>query len=117
MSKEATLSPTPEMMSVEEKAFLLKAVWTALRTPVWTKDDITEFGKAVFFNLDKQLPELNRAVFERIIPSLVKIRDSLAVQLMKHSIEFIAAKEQEKVKEQEQPSPVVAPESIEEKSP
>lgn len=67
------------VLNKEEKAFLMKALWKALQAPTWTKDDLIEFGKAIFSKLT--LGKMSEKTFERILPFLSKITDSLGQQL------------------------------------
>lgn len=66
-------------LSKEEKAFLMKALWKALQTPAWTKDELVELGKAIFAK--ETLGKMADKRFEIIYPNLVKIVESLGVQL------------------------------------
>lgn len=78
MATEAKKSEE-SVLNKEEKAFLMKALWKALQSPTWTKDDLIEFGKAIFSKLT--LGKMSEKTFDRILPFLSKITDSLGQQL------------------------------------
>jgi hypothetical protein len=61
--------PEPEAeMTKEEKKFLIKALWEALVTPRWTKDELIDFGMAIFSK--KPLKEMEEKTFNKILPFL-----------------------------------------------
>lgn len=71
-------------LSKEEKAFFLKAIWQSLQEPEWTKDDLIEFGKAIF---DKEsLKTMNDTRFAQIFPFLEKITHALTEKIRTNTI-------------------------------
>lgn len=89
-------APIDELMTKQEKAFLLKAIWTSLQAPDWDKDDLVDFGKAIFTKT--QLKDLNEAAFGKFLKYMTQITDKLGLLLAEHSratIEEIEKKEKE----------------------
>lgn len=76
MAEDEKTSPG---MSSEEMAFLTKALWAALQSPTWLKDDLIDFGKAIFSK--KSLKGMDDKVFDKIFPFLRQISTHLANQL------------------------------------
>jgi hypothetical protein len=85
-------------LSKEEKAFLMKALWRALQSPAWTKDELVELGKAIF--VKETLGKMTDKRFEIIYPNLVKIVESLGAQLADQA-SIMQKKEDEKKDEDE----------------
>jgi hypothetical protein len=83
MATEAKESESKSGMSKEDKAFLMKAVWKALQSPTWTKDDLIAFGKAIFSK--QTLSQMPEKVFEGVYTFLSTITDSLGEQLAKEA--------------------------------
>jgi hypothetical protein len=72
------LRPPLPPLSKEEIAFLIKAMWTALRAPKWTfknRKDLEKLGEAIF--ADKELRDIDDALYDRIFPHLLVIATSL----------------------------------------
>lgn len=84
-------------MSREEKKVLMRALWGALLSPPWTKDDLITFGKAIFAK--KSLKEMDDATFNAIFPFLDKVTTDLGSKLSE------AAEEQRGPKEEEAKAP------------
>jgi hypothetical protein len=66
----------------EEIAFLIKALWAALKSPGWTfktRKDLEKLGEALFSG--KELRELDDALYERLAPHLVTIATHLGTTL------------------------------------
>lgn len=82
-------------LSKEEKAFLMKALWKALQSPTWTKDELVELGKAIFAK--ESLGKMADKRFEIIYPNLVAIVESLGAQLAEQAATM--QKEEEKGKD------------------
>lgn len=70
---------TTATLTAEEKKILMKAIWGALQTPEWTKDNLIDFGKAI--HSKKSLKELDDKAFEKIFPFLEKVTISLGDKL------------------------------------
>ena len=80
----------------EEIAFLIKAMWGALRAPKWTfknRKDLEKLGEAIFAG--KELRDLDDELYDRIFPHLFAIashlRDTLRNQTPYHEITLTAA--------------------------
>lgn len=86
-------------LTKEEKAFLIKALWKALQSPSWTKDNLIELGKAIFAK--QTLKEMPDARFEIIYPKLVSIAESLGVQLAEQAASMQKKEDEEKEDEGE----------------
>jgi hypothetical protein len=89
----------PMELTKQEKKTLMRALWSALLEPKWTKDDLIDFGKAIFAK--KSLREMDDKVFEQIFPFLDEITASLGRKLQIAAIEEAALSppEQEQGKE------------------
>lgn len=98
-----------DFMTKEQKAFLLQAIWSSLQVPSWTKDDLIEFGKAIF--VKKSLAKLDEKIFLKIFPFLTEITNALGIQLMEHSLENQAKEEAEKTAAATAAAPAPAPEA------
>ena len=70
---EVTLSPEDK----KERALIIKALWESLQEPAWTKDDLIDFGKAIFAK--KTLKKMDDKTFVKIFPFL----EATAVALIK----------------------------------
>ena len=68
-----------ESLSREEQAFLIKILWESLQAPPWSRDDLIEFGKAIFGKTP--LKDLDPKKFDRLFPFLKQITDSLGTKL------------------------------------
>ena len=68
-----------ESLNREEQAFLIKILWEALQVPPWSRDDLIEFGKAIFGKTP--LKDLDPKKFDRLFPFLVQITNNLGVKL------------------------------------
>lgn len=88
MATEAKEKDGDKEMSKEEKAFLVNAIWTALQAPQWSKDDLINFGKAIFTRVTLQ--KMADKTFEQVFPFLSKIADSLGVQLTEQAEKQLA---------------------------
>ncbi len=93
MATENENTKEESTLSKEEKAFLMRAIWKALQTPSWTKDDLVELGKAIF--VKQSLKEMPDKRFEIIYPNLVKIVESLGVQLAEQAAVMQKKEEEE----------------------
>jgi len=76
-------------MTKEEKSFLMLALWDALIEPKWTKDDLIDFGKAIFTK--KKLKDMTDAEFGKVFPFLTNITVELGRKLTKKAEEAISA--------------------------
>jgi len=85
-------------MSNEEMAFLTKTLWEALQTPRWLKNDLIEFGMAIFSK--KSLKAMDDKVFARIFPFLQQVAESMAEKLAEKANAVAAEFEAESVKEE-----------------
>lgn len=75
---DSSEKPTLPPMTREEIAFLIKAMWAALRAPGWTfknRKDLEKLGEAIFAG--KDLRDLDDALYDRIFPHLVTIATHL----------------------------------------
>ena len=68
-----------ETLSKEELAYLIKIVWDALQAPSWSRDDLIEFGKAIFGKTP--LKELDPKKFNQLFPFLKSIAEHLGAKL------------------------------------
>ena len=68
-----------ESLSREEQAFLIKILWESLQAPSWSRDDLIEFGKAIFGKTP--LKDLDPKKFNQLFPFLKQITDSLGIKL------------------------------------
>ena len=68
-----------ETLSKEELAYLIKIVWEALQAPSWSRDDLIEFGKAIFGKTP--LKELDPKKFNQLFPFLKSIAEHLGIKL------------------------------------
>ena len=68
-----------ESLSREEQAFLIKILWESLQAPPWSRDDLIEFGKAIFGKTP--LKDLDPKKFNQLFPFLKQITDSLGIKL------------------------------------
>jgi hypothetical protein len=68
-----------ESLSREEQAFLIKILWEALQAPSWSRDDLIEFGKAIFGKTP--LKDLDPKKFNQLFPFLKQITDNLGIKL------------------------------------
>ena len=71
----------PSKMSREDTAFYIRAMWTALLTPKWLRDDLIELGKAVFAK--EALGSMDDTLFARLIPHLTEMANILGAQVAK----------------------------------
>ena len=71
--------PKHETLTREEQAFLIKVQWEALQAPSWTRDDIIEFGKAIYAKT--ALKDLDPKKFNQLFPFLKQITDHLGIKL------------------------------------
>jgi len=72
----------PPPLSKEEVAYLMRAVWEALRAPKWGKSnrkDLEKLGLALLE--DKSLKELDDSLYDRIAPHLVVVATALGETL------------------------------------
>jgi hypothetical protein len=70
---------THELLSKEELAYLIKVVWEALQSPSWSRDDLIEFGKAIFGKTP--LKDLEPKKFNQLFPFLKSIAEHLGIKL------------------------------------
>jgi len=99
MEKDST-EQTENHLSLEEKAFLLNTIWEALLTPQWTKDDLIDFGKAIFSK--QKLNKMNSATFSKVFPFLQSVSNTVGEKLSKRAQELELVESQEvETKEQE----------------
>ena len=68
-----------ESLSREEQAFLIKILWESLQAPPWSRDDLIEFGKAIFGKTP--LKDLDPKKFNQLFPFLKLITDNLGIKL------------------------------------
>ena len=68
-----------ETLSREELAYLIKILWEAQQAPSWNRDDLIEFGKAIFGKTP--LKELDPKIFNRLFPHLKTMAEHLGVKL------------------------------------
>ena len=68
-----------EQLSREEQAFLIKILWEALLAPPWSRDDLIEFGKAIFGKTP--LKDLDPKRFTQLFPFLKQITAHLGDKL------------------------------------
>lgn len=73
--------PDPNKMSREDIAFYIRAMWTALLTPKWLRDDLINLGKAVFAK--EALASMDDALFAKMIPHLTEMATVLGSQVAK----------------------------------
>ena len=66
-------------LTKEELAWLIKALVESLEIPDWTKDDLIEFGKAIFGKTP--LKDMDPKKFTQLFPFLKQITDNLGIKL------------------------------------
>lgn len=66
-------------MTVTEQKFLMKSIWSALQAPDWKKDDLIDFGKAIFAK--KSLKDMDDKTFNKIFPFLESVTNALGDKL------------------------------------
>jgi hypothetical protein len=66
-------------LSREEQAFLIKILWESLQAPSWSRDDLIEFGKAIFGKTP--LKDMDPKKFTQLFPFLKQITDNLGIKL------------------------------------
>lgn len=66
-------------MTDDEKKFFIKALWESLQDPLWVRDDLIDFGKAIYSK--QTLKELPDRTFEKIFPYLKHIAEALGERL------------------------------------
>ena len=75
--------PNASSLSREEQAFLIKALWESLQSPLWIKDDLIELGTLIFAKKSlKDIAAQDEKKFARIFPHLVEIVNHLAAKMM-----------------------------------
>jgi hypothetical protein len=80
-------------MTKEEKKVLMRALWDSLLEPKWTKDDLIDFGKAVFSK--KTLKEMDDKTFNKLFPFLEQVTNNLGRRLQAEAEKMVAAKKTE----------------------
>jgi hypothetical protein len=81
--------PPPESeMTPEETKFLMLSLWDALVSPKWTKDDLIDFGKAIFSK--KPLKDMTDKEFAKVFPFLKAITFELGKRLVQKKVEIEA---------------------------
>ena len=61
----------------EQMATLNRIVWTALGKPKWTKDDLVDFGKAIYVYGKKPLKEMDDGTWSKVFPFLKEITQTI----------------------------------------
>ena len=67
--------PPEAIPSRDEIAFLIRAIWASLCSPVWPRADLIELGRAVHNRTT--LTDMDQQLYERLLPRLVPIADML----------------------------------------
>lgn len=100
-----------ETLNKEELAYLIKAVWEALQAPSWSKDDLIEFGKAIFGKT--ALKDLDPKKFNRLFPFLKTIAEHLGTRLKEAVLPTPPTAPDEKCKPSSPPAtiPEISPET------
>jgi hypothetical protein len=60
----------------QQKANIIKGLWSALTAPTWRKDDLIDFGMAIHGRLE--LKDLPPKRFSLLLPYLSQIADEIA---------------------------------------
>ena len=81
----STSQDIPFTLSKEDTAFFIRNLWEAVLAPAWTKDDIIEFGKAVFAKVP--LSKIDDKRFDLLLPYLTKMSETLAQKLHARIVE------------------------------
>jgi hypothetical protein len=68
-------------LSKEETALLIRATWEALLAPAWLRNDLIELGKLIFAKVP--LREVDEELFERLLPHLTTVAESLGQHLLR----------------------------------
>jgi len=84
------------MITAEDKKFLVNTIWEALQSPKWTKDDLVDFGTAIFSG--KKLKDMKEITFNKIFPFLEVITMSVSDSLNKKGEDLL-----KEIKEKEEP--------------
>jgi hypothetical protein len=109
MPNETTGENEDMNLSKEEKAFLIKALWESLQAPAWTKDDLIEFGKAIFAK--KSLKKMDDKTFVQILPFLEAVTVAFGKRLSEAQAAQAAAQEEAAANERnEEPEQAEKPE-------
>ena len=82
--------PSPQAQPTQgfqrvDSAFFIRNLWEAVLAPAWTKDDIIEFGKAVFAKVP--LSKIDDKRFDLLLPYLTKMSETLAQRLHARIVE------------------------------
>lgn len=81
-------SPPAGEMTAEEKKFLMLSLWDALVVPKWTKDNLIDFGMAIFSK--KPLKDMSDKEFAKVFPFLKEITVELGKKLVEKKAEIDA---------------------------
>ncbi len=76
---EESSAENESTISDEEMAFLTKTLWESLLAPRWAKDDLIDFGKAIFAKTS--LKDMDDKTFDAVFPFLKQISVSIAKRL------------------------------------
>lgn len=66
-------------MTKEEKKFMIRSLWDSLVDVQWTKDDLIDFGKAIFSK--QSLQKMEEKTFTKIFPFLNKVAENLGAKM------------------------------------
>jgi hypothetical protein len=80
--------PASTPLSKEETAFFIRAVWEALLSPLWLRNDLIDLGKAV--HAKTPLAELDARLFERLLPHLTLVAQVLQRLVAQNAATFQA---------------------------
>jgi hypothetical protein len=78
-----------EPLSKEDTAFLIRSFWEALLGPNWLRNDLIELGKLVFAKV--RLKDVEPELFQRLLPHLNTIANSLGPKMLKLRTQYGAA--------------------------
>jgi len=73
-------APATNEMTVEEKKFLMISLWESLIEPKWTKDNLIDFGTAIFAK--KRLAEMSDGEFSKVFPFLNTVTVALGTKMV-----------------------------------
>lgn len=110
--------PATSQMTTEEKKFLMKAVWESFTTPKWSKDDLIDFGKAIYTGvpLSKMPEDTFRKIFPFLTEIVVALGSKLGAEAEKQAAAIAEAEKRAAAPKPTEKSEEPAPEAAEERT-
>jgi hypothetical protein len=88
----------PSELSKEDLAWLIQALWKALKAPGWTRasrSDLEKLGEALYSG--KDLQDLDERLFARLLPHLKASAQDLGISILKRQLNAEYGKARETV--------------------